>query len=129
MGADPAGGAPDLPGLSRSQPSLYLLVYDAESAACRGMIDWIQRRDQHGLVVSFPSQNAELLHVAPEFAGLALVGEVHGFDTRSRVIRKGARMLPELFRRLPGWGCLVLAPLACLPGVSSLLYAYLRRRR
>jgi predicted DCC family thiol-disulfide oxidoreductase YuxK len=104
-------------------------VYDAESAACRGMVDWIQKRDQDGLVVSFPFQNPELLHVAPEFAGLFLDGELHGFDTRSRVIHRGPRLLPDLFRRLPGWRWFALAPLACLPPVASLIYAYLRRRR
>lgn len=128
MGADPAGSPADHPGLNR-KPSVYLLVYDAESAACRGMVDWIQRRDLEGLVVSFPFQNGELLHVAPELAGQFRVGEIHGLDTRTREIRQGARLLPELFRRLPGWRWRMLGPLARVPALASVLYAWLRRRR
>jgi hypothetical protein len=89
-------------------------------------VDWIQRRDSSGLVVSFPFQNAELVPVAPELAGLPQLGEVHGFDTRTRSLHSGAGLLPSLFSRLPGWGW--LAPLAGLPWVSGALYAFLRRR-
>jgi len=124
MGADPSGSPADPSGLNRPLAP-YLLVYDAESAACRGMVDWIQKRDQDGLVVSFPFQNAELVLVAPELAGLPQAGQVHGFDTRTRILHSGARMLPSLLSRLPGWGW--LAPLAGIPGVSSLVYAFLRR--
>ena len=127
MGAGPAESAADLPRLNRPLPSLYLLAYDAESPRCRALIDWIQRRDRAGLVVSFPFQNAELVRVAPELAGLALDGEVHGFDTRSRRITRGARLLPFVLRRLPGW-CW-LAPLMALPFVANVFYAFLRRRR
>jgi hypothetical protein len=88
-------------------------------------VDWIQRRDREGLVVSFPFQNTELVHVAPEMAGLPQAGEVHGYDTRTREVRSGARILPSLLGRLPGWRW--LAPLVSLPGVSALLYARLRR--
>lgn len=76
-------------------------------------------------MVSFPFQNAELVHVAPELAGLPQAGAVFGFDTRARTVRGGARLLPSLFRRLPGWRW--LAPLAALPPVAALVYAYLRR--
>lgn len=127
MGAGPAEGPADLPSLNSALPSLYLLVYDAESPRCRGMIDWIQQRDRAGLVVAFPFQNAELVRVAPELAGLALDGEVHGFDTRSRHITRGPRLLPYVLRRLPGWRW--LAPLATLPPVGNLFYAFLHRRR
>lgn len=89
------------------------------------MIDWIQSRDKTGLVVSFPSQNSELVHVAPELAGRILFGEVQGFDTRSREIHPGPKLIPNLFRRLPGWWW--LAPLANVPAVSSVFYKYLRR--
>ncbi len=88
-------------------------------------MDWIQRRDSSGLVVSFPFQNAELVRVAPELAGLPQSGEVHGLDTRTRRVHRGVKLLPSLFFRLPGWRW--LAPLASLPPVAALLYAYLRR--
>ena len=88
-------------------------------------MDWIQRRDRSGLVVSFPFQNAELVLVAPELAGLPQAGQVYGFDTRTRTLRNGARLLPCLFSRLPGWGW--LGPLARVPGLSGLLYSFLRR--
>lgn len=128
MGTDPFGNPTGLPGLSRP-PSPYLLVYDAESPACRALVDWVRKRDPDGLVVSFPYQNTELLHVAPEFAGMVLDGEVHGFDTRSRVIHHGPRLLPELLRRLPGWRRLILAPLATVPVAARIIYRYLRRHR
>ena len=126
MGAGASDGGSGLPGLTRALAP-FLLVYDAESAGCRGMIDWINRRDTGGLVVAFPFQNSELVRVAPELAGLPLDSEVHGFDTRSRMIYRGPRLLPSLFSRLPGWGW--MAPLAGIPTLASLLYAFLRRRR
>jgi hypothetical protein len=126
MGSGPIDGEQDLPGLSGPLPAPYLLAYDAENLGCCRLVDWIQRRDCDGLVVSFPLQNAELVHVAPELAGLPQVGQVHGYDTRTRKVHSGAKLLPSLFARLPGWRW--LAPLACIPGVSGLLYAYLRRR-
>jgi hypothetical protein len=77
-------------------------------------------------VVAFPFQNSELVRVAPELAGLDLDGEVHGFDTRSRHIDRGAQMLPDLLGRLPRWSW--LAPLMALPVAARLFYALLRRR-
>lgn len=125
MGPGAPEGAEPVPGLSSALAAPYVLAYDAEDAGCRRFVDWIQRRDTSGLVVSFPFQNAELVRVAPELAGLPQAGQVHGFDTRTRQLRSGADLLPSLLGRLPGWGW--LAPLASLPGVSRLLYRYLRR--
>jgi len=125
MGPGASEGAPADAGLSRTLPAPYLLAYDAEDGGCRRLVDWIRRRDRSGLVVSFPFQNSELVLVAPELAGLPQAGQVHGFDTRTRQLRSGADLLPSLLGRLPGWGW--LAPLASLPGVSRLLYRYLRR--
>ena len=127
MGAGASEGGPGLSGLTPSLPSPYLLVYDAEDPGCRHLIDWIQRRDQTGLVVAFPSQNAELLHVAPELAGLALDQEIHGFDPRSRKVLRGASLLPGLLQRLPGWRWLAL--LAAFPVAGGLIYRFLRRHR
>jgi predicted DCC family thiol-disulfide oxidoreductase YuxK len=124
MGAGPAEGGAVGDRLI-PLPAPYLLIYDAESPGCRRLIDWIQQRDQTGLVVSFPYQNPQLLHVAPELAGMALAGEVHGFDTRSRKVHRGARLLPSLFRRLPGWGWLALP--ASLPVVGGFVYRLLCR--
>lgn len=125
MGEGTSEGAPALDGLTGALPAPYLLAYDAEDGGCRRLVDWIQRRDRSGLVVSFPFQNAELVLVAPELAGLPQAGQVHGFDTRTRKLRSGAKLLPGLFSRLPGWGW--LAPLASLPWVAGMLYRYLRR--
>jgi len=83
------------------------------------MMDWVQRRDRWGLVVTFPFQNPELLHVAPELAGRALHLEIHGVDTAHRRVFAGADLLPQVLRRLPRWR--VIAPLLELPGVSALL--------
>ena len=126
LGPDPAGNPP-----GRSEPRLslapYLLVYDAEDAGCRRLVDWVQRRDDQGLVVSFPFQNAELLNVAPEFAGLWLDGQVLGFDTRIRRIDAGPELVPELYQRLSGWRRYLVAPLTRLRPLARLLYAAMRR--
>jgi hypothetical protein len=125
LGSGSSEGEDPLPGLISALPAPFLLAYDAEHGGCRRLVDWVQQRDTSGLVVSFPFQNAELVHVAPELAGLPQAGQVHGYDTRTRKVHSGAQLLPSLFSRLPGWGW--LAPLAGLPPVSALIYAYLRR--
>ena len=101
-----------------------LLVYDAESAPCRGLVDWARRRDRACLIIAFPLENGELLKLAPELAGLPLHGEVHSLDTRTRAVRRGPNLLPGLFQRLPGWAW--LAPCLAVPALSSLVYRLLR---
>ena len=113
--------------MSPKGPATLLLVYDAESPACRGLVDWVQARDGEGLVVAFPCQNGELVRVAPELAGLPLLGEVHGLDTRTREIHRGRAILPGLLRRLPSWRW--LAPWAGLGLLARPLYALLFRPR
>jgi predicted DCC family thiol-disulfide oxidoreductase YuxK len=108
-------------------PATLLLVYDAESPACRGMVDWVQARDSVGLVVAFPFQNAELVRIAPELAGLAFQGEIHGLDTRTREVHQGTAVVPALLRRLPGWRW--LAPWAGLPFLTQVMLRYLLRPR
>jgi len=125
MGQGSFEGAEPVPGLSGALPAPYLLAYDAEHAGCRRLVDWVRRRDTSGLVVSFPFQNAELVHVAPELAGLPEPGQVYGFDARTRQVHGGAELLSNLLSRLPGWRW--LAPLAGLAPVSALFYACLRR--
>ena len=127
MGSGPAEGASDHPGLKGPGPSLYLLAYDGEDAACRRLVDWVQKRDTGGLVVSFPFQNPELVHVAPELAGLPQIGAVLGLDTRTRAIHEGAGALSGLLLRLPRWRA--LAPLAAVPALASMIFAFMRRRR
>ena len=124
MGPGPSEGSENHSGLSAPLPATYLLAYDAEYRGCRQLADWIRRRDRDGLVVTFPFENAELVRVAPELAGMPQAGQVHGFDTRTREIRTGAGLLASLFRRLPHWRW--LAPLATLPPVASMLFAILR---
>jgi len=126
MGSGPLEGEPALPSLNDTLPAPYILAYDAEDPGCRRLVDWIQRRDRSGMMVSFPFQNGELVHVAPDLAGLPQPGQVYGFDTRTRIIHAGPRLLASLFIRLPGWRW--LAPVASVPGVSSLIYRYLCRR-
>jgi len=82
------------------------------------MVDWVQRRDRWGLMVTFPFQNPELPRMAPELAGRPLHMAIHCLDTRTREVRAGAEALPPILRRLPRWR--VLAPLMGLPGMASL---------
>lgn len=110
-----------------SRPAPLLLVYDAESAPCRGLVDWARQRDRDCLIVAFPMQNGELAQLAPELAGLALRGEVHSLDTRTRAVKEGPELLTGLFSRLPAWSW--LAPLVALPAVAKLAYRLLCRSR
>ena len=109
------------------QPAPLLLVYDAESAPCRSVVDWIRKRDRTCLVVAFPMQNGELAMLAPELAGLPLQGEVHSLDTRTREVRHGEAILKGLFRRLPGWHW--LEPLMAARLLASWTYHLMRRVR
>lgn len=127
MGKGPFEGADDDPGLIAPPPCPYLLVYDAEDARCRRLVDWIQRRDQDGRVVAFPYQNPELIRVAPELAGLALDRGLHGFDPRTRTIRDEDRVLPGLLRLLPRWRW--LAPATRVPLLARLLCWFIHRGR
>ena len=106
-------------------PSTLLLVYDAEDFRCRRLVDWIGRHDRHGLVVTFPYQNGELVKVAPELAGLEFPGEVYSLDMETREVRGGTGILPGVLHRLPGWSW-AQAP-ARISGVARLLYAMMRR--
>ena len=104
-----------------------LLAYDAESPACRGVVDWIRKRDRDCLTIAFPLQNAELVQLAPELAGLPLIGTVHGLDTRTREVRQGQALLPAIFLRLPGWRW--AAPLVGMPFFAGMAYAMMRRAK
>ena len=108
-----------------SHPAPLLLVYDAENPSCRGVVDWIRKRDRACLIIAFPLQNPELVQLAPEVAGLPLLGTVHGLDTRTRVVLQGQALMPGVFDRLPGWGW--LAPLLAVPALASLAYRLLSR--
>jgi predicted DCC family thiol-disulfide oxidoreductase YuxK len=122
VGKGPSEGA--YPDGSLSGP--HLLIYDAEDAGCRRLVDWIQRRDRDGRVVAFPSQNPELVRVAPELAGLALHRGIHGYDPRTRRIRSQERALPGLLRLLPRWRW--LAPFARMAWFAHLLARIIDRQ-
>jgi len=107
-------------------PSALLVAYDAECGPLCRLVDWAGARDRHGRLVFFPLQNPELVKLAPELAGRALHGEVHGLDLADRRIRSGPELLPALLGRLPGWSW--VAPLLRLPGPSQLLAWAWRRR-
>lgn len=85
------------------RPAPLLVVYDAEDNRCRRWMDWVRKRDAQGLIVSFPFQNPELVKIAPELAGRPLHLLVHGLDTQDREVWSGDAVLPEVWRRLPGW--------------------------
>jgi predicted DCC family thiol-disulfide oxidoreductase YuxK len=103
-----------------SQPAPLLVVYDAESNHWRRRVDWIQKHDSQGLIVSFPFQNPELLRIAPELAGRPLHLEIHGMDTRTRQIWVGEKLLPQILARLPRWRWMAL--LSMIPGATRLLW-------
>ena len=110
-----------------AHPAPLLLVYDAEHASCRGVVDWIRKRDQACLIVAFPMQNPELVQLAPELAGLPLQNSVHALDTRTRAILRGPSLVPVVFARLPGW--VWVAPLFTLPALAGLAFRSMARTR
>jgi predicted DCC family thiol-disulfide oxidoreductase YuxK len=109
-----------------ARPSSLLIAYDAECRPCCQLVDWIRARDRWGLVVFFPLQNPELVKLAPELAGRALHGEVHGMDLGQRAIWSGPALLPQVLGRLPGWRW--LAPLLRLPFLRQLVARAWARR-
>jgi len=110
-----------------SHPAPLLLVYDAEHAGCRGVVDWIRKRDRACLIIAFPMQNPELVQLAPEVAGLPLLNSVHALDTRTRAVLRGPTLVPAVFHRLPGWAW--LSPLFALPALASLAFRLMSRTR
>lgn len=84
-------------------PSPLILAYDAECSLCCRVADWLRARDRNGLLVFFPLQGKDLVRVAPELAGRALHGEIHGVEERTRRVWTGGDLLPHVLGRLPGW--------------------------
>ena len=104
-------------------PSILLLVYDAEDARCRRLVDRVGRWDRNGRIVTFPYQNGELVRVAPELAGLDFPGRIYTLDLETRDVDWGRRIVPAILRRLP-WGAWIPAK---VPFVAALLHALLLR--
>jgi predicted DCC family thiol-disulfide oxidoreductase YuxK len=96
-----------------------LIAYDGECSLCVKRADWLQARDAKGLLILFPLQHPELVHMAPELAGRALHGELHGLDMATRRVLAGPDLLPELLARLAlPWP--VLAPLMRIRPLAKL---------
>ena len=108
------------------KPSPLILAYDAECSHCCKRADWIRQRDHGGLITLFPLQHPDLAIIAPELAGRALHGELHGLELKTRTIWQGPDLLPEILDRLPRW-CYV-APLLRWPGVAKLIARWALRR-
>lgn len=102
-----------------ARPAPLLVVYDAESARSRRWVDWIRKRDHHGLIVSFPFQNPELVSIAPELAGRPLHLAVHGLDTGTRRVWVGDHLVPQVWARLPGWRWVIF--LTYIPWVKTII--------
>jgi len=109
-----------------ARPSSLLIAYDAECSSCCRLMDWAGARDRRGLLVFFPLQNPELVKLAPELAGRALHGEIHGLDLGRRDTWSGFELLTQILRRLPGWRW--LAPFLRLPLVRQVA-AFVWNRR
>ena len=106
-------------GLLGSWPSPLLLAYDGECSLCCKSADWLRVRDHQGLIHLFPLQHPELVKMAPELAGRALHGELHGLDLGTRQVWTGSALLAPLARRLPRWRW--ASPLLALPGIAPTL--------
>lgn len=88
-------------------PELLLIAYDAERPADRQWVDRLQRWDRRGVLIAFPIQNAELLHLAPELAGLSLHTALHAVDCAARAVYVGREVRAEAYRRLGFWKALL----------------------
>jgi len=104
------------------------LIYDGECGLCRRCVEWVRRWDREHRITLVPFQEQA---TAARF-GIplpALAAAMHLVLPDRRVFA-GADAVPEILRRLPGWGW--ARWLFAVPGVrpaARRVYGWVARRR
>lgn len=106
------------------------LIYDAECAMCRASALWLMRRAMsRGALEILPCRSRVRAERFPRVTEAACLTAMQLVLPDGRVLA-GADAVPELFRRIRGWGW--LAALFGLPPVRPLarrVYAWIARNR
>lgn len=107
-----------------------VLIYDGECAMCRASALWLMRRAlSAGRLEILPCRSEARLERFPQVAEEACLTAMQLVLPDGRV-RAGADAVPELLRRIRGWGW--LAGVFDLPGIRPLarrVYAWVARNR
>ena len=113
----------------RHRSQSYLLVFDGECDMCRRSVDWIRRRDAHGVIEALPYQDPSVVEQFPEIPRRA-------FERAIQLVRpegarlEGARAVEEILRLIPRTR--PMAPFFRVPGVRWLaqrIYQIVARNR
>lgn len=111
-------------------PARAALIYDDECARCRASAFWIMRRALRGGALEIlPGRSSVRRERFPQLPEGAWRPAMHLALPDGRVL-VGAEVVPELWRRIRGWGWLVRV--LALPGLRRValpLYGWLARRR
>jgi predicted DCC family thiol-disulfide oxidoreductase YuxK len=101
-----------------SGPPRAVLVYDGDCAVCRASALWLMRRAlSRGLLEILPCRSAVRRARYPAITDAACMTAMQLVLPDGRVLA-GADAVPELLRRIRGWGW--LARLFALPGARPL---------
>jgi predicted DCC family thiol-disulfide oxidoreductase YuxK len=107
-----------------------VLVYDADCAMCRASALWLMRRAaSSGHLEILPCRSSVRRERFPDISDETCMAAMQLVLPGGRVVA-GADAVPELLRRIRGWGW--LAGLFSLPGVRPLgrrVYAWVARNR
>ena len=111
-------------------PAVATLIYDGDCAMCRGSALWIMRRAlSRGALEILPCRSGVRQERFPQVSEAACLDAMQLVLPDGRVL-SGADAVPELFRRIRGWGW--VAGVFGVPGVRPVarrVYAWIARNR
>lgn len=106
------------------------LIYDAECSTCRASALWLMRRAlSSGALEILPCRSPVRSARFPQVSEAACLTAMQLVLSDGRIL-SGADAVPELLRRIRGWGW--VAGVFALPGIRPLarrLYAWIARNR
>ena len=106
------------------------LIYDAECSMCRASALWLMRRALSGGALEIlPCRSSVRRKRFPQVAEEACLTAMQLVLSDGRIL-SGADAVPELLRRIRGWGW--VAGVFALPGIRPVarrLYAWIARNR
>lgn len=111
-------------------PARAVLIYDADCGMCRTSALWLMRRAlSSGALEILPCRSQVRVARFPQISEEACLTAMQLVLPDGRVL-SGADAVPELLKRIRGWGW--LASVFALPGVRPLsrrIYAWMARNR